>query len=158
KLVINIQIVLVAIQLVIIAISAFFTFGASTAEAGPLIAIAQFLSRNAFFRLVQEILMAALPDFVAQSIQLVGEHHVDSYDGGRIAMSLTTGVVGGVLGMGAGALTTRLAASSSPLWSFIGNQAHQWYGRSAEGALNNVLTTGVMDSGKLLNGQMTADD
>src|SRR4029077_12789163 len=35
KLVINIQIVLVAIQLAIIAISAFFTFGASTAEAGP---------------------------------------------------------------------------------------------------------------------------
>jgi hypothetical protein len=158
KLVINIQIVITAIQLIIMAISAFFTFGASIAEAGPLIEIAQFVSRNIYFRLVQEIAMAALPDFLAESIQLLDLHHTDSYDGGRLMTSLFTGAIGGGLGMGANLLTTRLAGASSPLWRFIGNQAHQWYGRTIEGAVNNVLTTGLMDSGKLLNGQMTNDD
>ena len=148
KLVINIQILVLAVQLAIAALSAWLTFGAAAVVTPELVAAAGWLSWQAVARMVQEIALAAVPEFVAEAIQAAVGHTPGMWvrDADRRAMftALTLGGLGGVLGGGVRLLSGRLVGADSAVWRGVGRAAESWWGVGLEGGLNNVATNGLL--------------
>lgn len=154
KLSIDIQIVILAIQLIGDIASAVVTAGASMAEGGAATLAARFTIKKLLFELLKGALLAAAPDFVTQTIMLA-EGHQSSYDVGRTLMAAGTGALGAGVGMGVGAITGGLAASLSKrvvgdvadtVGKKVAGLAIDAGNAALTGALSNMATTALTDA------------
>ena len=98
---INTQLAILAVQVAYDLLAAPFTQGLSMAEAFLAVYMARSVIRMIVARLLESVLFMALPDLVAQTIQLANawSHGKDgSFDGKRLLTDVEMGVVAGSLG------------------------------------------------------------
>ena len=98
---INTQLAILAVQVAYDLLAAPFTQGLSMAEAFLAVYMARSVIRMIVARLLESVLFMALPDLVAQTIQLADawSHGKDgSFDGKRLLTDVEMGVVAGSLG------------------------------------------------------------
>ena len=166
KLSIDIQIVILAIQLVIDIATAIVTAGASMAEGAAATMAGRFTIQHLLMELLKGAILAAAPDFITQTIMLA-EGHRSSYNVGETLQAAGTGALGAAVGMGVGAVTGAVAGSLTKgligdATNTVGAKLTQGVIHTANaaitGALANMGTTAITDvmSGQSLDNVLSA--
>ena len=141
KLVIDITIVLTAIQIIWAIAAAVPTMGTSLAEVPILTFIARMTVQGFFFRFVQMVLMMVLPDLIAQGWMLrAGDE--SSWDGNKTKAAAENAIVGGVLGSVLGGAAAKwVPFMGEDFGKTIGQKILQGAGHFVEGGLTMDVTT-----------------
>ncbi len=138
KIMMNIQLIMAEIQILVAIAQAFFTEGTSLLEIPIVIKIGQFVITQISMRFLVEVLQMVLPDVVAQAVMLA-EGHASSWDVGKTAMALGTGVLAGKLGELGQGLVGKLPWMDKGLTATLAGRLAQFGTHMGEGALNNGL-------------------
>jgi hypothetical protein len=142
KLAINIQLVILGIQLAWAAAMAVFT--AVAAAAIPVwITAARAAVNSIVGQFLQGVLLAILPDLITQGVQLADGHRAN-LDVRQLASSAASGAIGGLVGVGAGALTRGLLRSGEgTLGNRLAHLSETWWGGAAHSAATNAATAAL---------------
>ncbi|MFL6074876.1 MAG: hypothetical protein ACJ73S_15880 [Mycobacteriales bacterium] len=97
KIAINVQVVLSAAEIALAIALAIPSLGASLEAIPIIVAIGQFLIRDLIGRLILSIVMAVLPNLIAQGYQILILHDRASLDGGSLLTSAAAGAVAGLV-------------------------------------------------------------
>lgn len=140
KISIDIQIIILAIQLLWDLVIAPLTGGASMAEGMAAAGVARLTVRKFLFDLLKSVLLAAAPDAITQGIMLA-EGHRSQFDWKELGQAAQMGAIGHLVGMGVGKATGSL---TSGIEKQLGKEVGGFVSAGVTGALNNVATNMIV--------------
>src|SRR5690242_19173038 len=144
KIAINVQVVLSAAEIVLALILAIPSLGASLAEIPVIVAIGQFLVRALLGRLDLSVVLAVLPNLIAQGYQIGVLHTRGGLDLGSLGISAAAGAVAGLVTWPVEGALTRFAG---PALTTMFNQRVSRVAVSAAsaGTANAAVNAGVWE-------------